>query len=82
MTAWADYVVPNGAVCTAVEQYDPKPPTKAYRRGKRKRLRCRQQSSDRYLCTFSFRYRKGRQAGTVTVARKPNGSATARVKRR
>ena len=55
---------------------------KAYRRGQRKRLRCSKQTSTRYLCRFSFRYGKGHQAGTVTVARKPNGSVTTKIKRR
>jgi hypothetical protein len=54
----------------------------AYKRGKRKRLRCSRQSSTRYVCTFSFRYGKKRQNGTVTVAIKPNGSVTAKIKRR
>jgi hypothetical protein len=54
---------------------------KAYKRGKRKRLRCSKQSSTRYLCTFSFRYRKKRQKGTVTVAVKANGSVTTKIKR-
>jgi hypothetical protein len=55
---------------------------KAYKRSKRKRLRCSKRSSARYLCTFSFRYRKKRQDGTVTVAIKPNGSVTTKIKRR
>jgi hypothetical protein len=54
---------------------------KAYRRGNRKRLRCSKQSSTRYLCTFSFRYRKKRRDGTLTVAIKPNGSVTTKIKR-
>ena len=55
---------------------------KAYEHGKRKRLRCRKRSSTRSLCTFSFRYRKKRQNGIVTVAIKANGSVTTKVKRR
>ena len=54
---------------------------KAYRRGNRKRLRCRKQSSTQYLCTFSFRHRKKRRDGTLTVAIKPNGSVTTKIKR-
>jgi hypothetical protein len=53
----------------------------AYKRGKRKRLRCSKRSSTRYRCTFSFRHRKKRQHGTVTVAIKPNGSVTTKIKR-
>jgi hypothetical protein len=52
-----------------------------YKRGRRKRLRCNKQSSTRFLCTFSFRYRKKRQHGTVTVAINPNGSVTTKIKR-
>jgi hypothetical protein len=54
---------------------------KAYKHGKRKRLRCSKQSPARYLCTFSFRYRKKRQDGTVAVAIEPNGSVTTKIKR-
>jgi hypothetical protein len=54
---------------------------KAYKRGKRKRLRCSKQSSTRYLCSFSFRYRKKPQKGTVTVAIQANGSVTTKIKR-
>jgi hypothetical protein len=52
---------------------------KAYRRGKRKRLRCNKQSSTRYVCTFSFRYRERRRHGTVMVDMKPNGRVTTKT---
>jgi hypothetical protein len=54
---------------------------KAYKHGKRKRLRCGKRSPTRYLCTFSFRHRKRRQAGTVTVVIKPNRSVTTKIER-
>jgi hypothetical protein len=53
----------------------------AYERGKRKSLRCGRRSSTRYFCTFSFRHRKKRQHGSVTVSMKPNGSVTTRIRR-
>ena len=54
---------------------------KAYKRGKRKRLRCSRQASNRYVCKFSFRYRKKRQKASVAVAIEPNGSVTTKIKR-
>ena len=53
----------------------------AYKRGKRKRLRCSKRSSTRYLCRFSFRYEEKRRHGTVTVTAKQNGSVTTKVRR-
>src|SRR4051794_26719840 len=50
-----------------------------YKHGKRKRLHCLRQSSTKYRCSFSFRYRQQRQAGKVIVWRKPNGSVTATI---
>jgi hypothetical protein len=55
---------------------------RVYRRGKRKRLSCAKQSSTRYRCTFSFRYRKKLRKGTVTVAIQPDGSVTMKIRRR
>jgi hypothetical protein len=55
---------------------------KAYKRGKRKRLSCAKQSSTRYRCSFSFRYRRERPAGTVAVAIKPNGVVVTKIKTR
>jgi hypothetical protein len=55
---------------------------KAYKRGKRKRLSCAKQSSTRYRCAFSFRYRKKRRQGIAIVSIKPNGAITTKIKRR
>jgi hypothetical protein len=54
---------------------------RTYRRGLRKRLICDRRSPSRYRCTFSFRYRKQRQRGTVTVVMRPDGSVTTKIKR-
>ncbi len=54
----------------------------AYKRGKRKRLSCAKRSSTRYRCTYSFRYRKQRREGIVTVSTKQNGAITTKIKRR
>jgi hypothetical protein len=55
---------------------------RAYRRGKRKRLSCGKRSSTRYRCTFAFRYRNKLRKGIVTVAIKPDGSVSTKIKRR
>ena len=47
---------------------------KAYTRAARKRISCKRQSATRYRCTYSFKYRKKRRAGAVTIH--ANGSAT------
>jgi hypothetical protein len=48
-----------------------------YKRGKSKRLSCTLRSLGAWRCNFSFRYKKKKRAGTVTVVRTPAGIATA-----
>jgi dipeptidyl aminopeptidase/acylaminoacyl peptidase len=52
----------------------------SYTRGKRKQLICKKQTATRYRCAFSFKSRKRRRAGTVTVEVNATGAATAVVR--
>jgi hypothetical protein len=49
---------------------------RAYRKGKKKHLSCAKQSATVYRCSFSFRNRKKKRSGTVTVRQTASGIKT------